>query len=223
MPFYAKPDYGYSINSDAGRNNIVEITRYLTTNGYSKDSITGIIGNIYEESGLNPWYWENHLVNYNNGYGLFQFTPALQYINATGIPNHAPNLSTSQQTAGASPEDAKGQLYCFVSDTFDKWYPTLWRTYWDPSEYPTLYTQAQNILTTYGNGSSLTMAQFKAIDNYADAVLAFLGCYEGPTVPDYSERLAAATLAKPIVDSYEGYFDILFLKKFIDNQRKPLV
>lgn len=219
--FYAKPYGGYSISSVEGTNNIKKTYDYLNPLGFTKDCIVGILGNVMAESSLNPWLWENNTVNYNNGYGLVQFTPASEYINASGIPNHAPNLSTSQQTTGADPDDAKGQLYCLANDTFGKWVSSCWRSYWSSTTYPDLYAMRTAILNTWGNGYTLTINQFKQITDYSDACFAFLACYEGPAIPNFTTRDNYAAQIKTILDPYVSGTNILFLKKFIiDRQFK---
>ena len=226
MSFVAQPSGGYSITSPEGTNNIYEVYNYLQPLGYDKQCVIGMLGNIAAESGLNPWRWQGDSYNLSNGYGLVQFTPASDYINLTGIPNHVPNLSTSVQTAGSSPDDAKGQLYVFDNDTLGKWVNTCWRSYWNPATYPDLYAKRTTILNTYGSGNTLSMAQFRSIDDYQDACFAFLACYEGPTIPNYNDRLANAAIIKTILDPYTPGtgMDILFLKKFIiDRQfKRPL-
>ena len=217
--FDAKPSGGYAISSAEGTNNIKRIYDYLHAEGYADGCIVGILGNVYGESALNPWLWENNTVSYSHGYGLFQFTPASEYINASWVPDWAPNLSVSQQSAGSDPDDAYGQLYCLVNDTFGKWVPYCWRNYWSQSDYPHLYDLRTYILNNYGNGSTITMSQFMDINDYEAACFAFLACYEGPAVPNYGTRLSYATTIKPIIDQYAGKLDILFLKKFfIDRQ-----
>lgn len=215
--FYAKPSGTYTYNSTEGTANIKAVYDYLFPLGYTKNCIIGILGNVAGESGFNPWLWENNTYNPSYGYGLFQFTPGSEYLNASGIPNHAPNTDTSQASPGSSPDDAKGQLYCLVNDTFGKWLSTCWRSYWDPNDYPDLYTKRTYILNTYGNGSTLTMSQFKAITDYSDACFAFLACYEGPLIPNYSQRLIYAAQVKTILDNYSGTLDILIMKKIIDR------
>lgn len=215
--FYAKPSGGYGINSTAGTNNILRIYDYFHAEGYEKNAILGILGNVYGESALNPWLWENNTVSYSHGYGLFQFTPASEYINATWLPNHAPNESTSTTTAGADPDDALGQLYAMVHDSFGKWVGYCWRSYWSSSDYPDLYAKRGYILNTYGSGTYLSMSQFKTIYDYSDACFAFLACYEGPAVPNYLTRLGYCAQIKPIIDAYAGGEDILLVKKIIDN------
>lgn len=239
MPFYAKPSGGYAISSTEGTANIYAVYDYLHPLGYDKQCVVGILGNMSGESGLNPWRWQNDIVDMSSnykGYGLVQFTPAYQYVNLTGIPDHAPNLSTSSTTAGASPDDAKAQLYVLANDTLGKWVGDCWRSYWNPADYPTLYAKHTHILNTYGSGSYLTMAQFATINDYTDACFAFLACYEGPGVPNYDARVALAAQVKTILDPYEpgpdppppppptpgpGFDlnDILFIKRcFLDKR-----
>ena len=221
MGFYAKPSGGYAISSDTGKANMYAIYDYLSEEGYSDEAIIGILGNVVGESALNPWRWEGNVVNYSNGYGLFQFTPASEYINGSGIPNHAPNLSTSSTTSGASPNDALGQLYCLVTDKFGKWRGYCWRSSWSSSDYPGLYSMHTYILNHYGSGSYLSMSQFKAMDNYEYACFAFLACYEGPAVPNYSTRKTYCDEIAPIIYAYGGHRrDILLTKRIQDIQFK---
>lgn len=221
--FYAKPYGGYSVSSSQGTANIKAIYDYLHANGYSKNCIIGICGNICAESSLNPWLWENNTVNYNYGYGLLQFTPASEYINDTTVPNHAPNLSTSQQTQGADPDDALGQLYALITDRYGKWVGYCWRSYWSSSDYPALYDLRRHCLDTYGNGTTVSMSQFKAVNDYADACFIFLACYEGPAVPNYNTRLNYCQQVKTILDNYDSLGNILFLKKFIIDKRRNII
>jgi len=220
MPFVAKPSGGYTISSAEGTNNIYMIYNYLSPLGYTKVCISGMLGNIYAESGLNPWRWQNNTVNYAAGYGLMQFTPASQYIYLNGIPNHAPNLSTTEQTAGAAPDDGLAQLYVFDNDILSKWYSPLWRSYWSSTDYPVAYSIAQNCMLEYGTADRLSMAQFKTIDELTYATMAFLGCYEGPAVPNFDARYAYAQQIYAILEPYGGRDDFLIELKVLDTQQK---
>ena len=220
--FYATPYGGYPISSTEGTANIKTIYDYLHGEGYADNCIVGILGNIVAEGALNPWYWQNNTYapsDPNAGYGLFQFTPAYEYLNASWLPDWAPNESTSQQTAGADPDDGYAQLYALVNDVFGKWVSNCWRIYWDPNDYPGQYALHTYILNTWGNGSSLTMSQFKDINDYEAACFAFLACYEGPRIPNYTARKNYCDQIKPIIDSYAGKKDILFMKKFFINRQ----
>ncbi len=218
MGFYAKPDGGYAITSTEGTANIKAVYDYLNPLGYTKNCVIGILGNVGEESGYNPWYWENHTYNPAAGYGLFQFTPASEYLNASWLPDWAPNTDPSQTVPGASPNDAWAQLYAVANDSFAKWVDTCWRSYWDPNTYPYLYNLRAHILSTYGTSNRLSMSQFKTINNIEDALFAFFACYEGPSAPidtKFATRMNYAMQVKTILDNYSGMMDILFMKRFI--------
>ena len=77
---------------------------------------------------------------------------------------------------------------------------------------------------------NIGLANFKTINNVDDACFAFLACYEGPSIPNFTERAALAAQVKQVLDGHEpgpgpgpgptpgpGFDlnDILFLKKFI--------
>lgn len=223
--FYAKPSGYYAISSVEGTSNIYTVYNYLNPLGYDKQCVIGMLGNMVAESGLNPWRWQGDSYSLSNGYGLVQFTPASGYINLTGIPNHAPNMSTSVQTAGADPDDGKGQLYVFDNDTLGKWVNTCWRSYWDPYVYPDLYAKRTTILNTYGSGGTLSLSQFRGITDYEDACFAFLACYEGPQIPNYSDRLTYAAQVKDILDPYTpgAGDDLLILRRILKNQHKMVL
>ena len=188
MAFVAKPSGAYSLTSDDGINNQVEYYNYFI-NYTTRNCIIGMLCNIFAESGLNPWRWQgdNVAADYSNGYGLYQYTPASGYINLQGIPDHAPNMSTTE-ISGGNVSDAIAQMYVFRTNTLLKWINTCWRSYWDPTTYSDLYEYHQQILDMYGDGTSLSMAQFFTIDNPSDACFAFMACFEGPAVPNFQIR-----------------------------------
>ena len=186
MAFNCKPSGGYGINSTEGINNETEYYYYFSSIA-TRNCIIGMLCNIVEESGLNPWRWQGDSVNTSNGYGLYQYTPASGYINLTGITGHAPNMSTSA-ISGGDPSDAYAQMYVFEHNTLSKWVNTCWRSYWSATDYPLLYARRTHILNTYGDGSTLSMEQFFQIDDAEDACFAFLACFEGPNVPNFSDR-----------------------------------
>lgn len=152
------------------------------------------------EGGLNPWRWEGDVVNLNRGYGLFQYTPASEYINtAKNVNYYAPNLSVTSITTDAKPTDAIAQLEVFDRNLLSKWVSTCWRNYWSTDTYSSLYQDTRRILFTYGSNQRLSMEQFKRIDDIYDATLAFLACFEGPQVPNMATRYSNARLAYNII------------------------
>lgn len=203
MAWYAKPSGGYTITSTEGNANIIEMNGFFNDKGYTLESQAGIIANCYHESALNPWRWQSDSVSYSAGYGLFQFTPAQGYfdLRGQGILGYAPNESVTAVTPGANPSDGWAQLIVLDDDILGKWTTRCWRPYW--SDYEASYGWMRDvILSTYGNGTSLTFEQFKNIaegtGGYAlnqaitFATFAFLACYEGPLIPNIDVRSQTA-------------------------------
>jgi murein DD-endopeptidase MepM/ murein hydrolase activator NlpD len=65
------------------------ILDYLSSRGWTKNAIAGMLGNMQTESTINPAIWQNlDSGNMSMGYGLVQWTPASKYIdwaNANGL------------------------------------------------------------------------------------------------------------------------------------------
>lgn len=193
--WYAKPSGAYGYGSTEGRANINMMNGYFNGEGFSLESQAGIMGNVVSESGLNPWRWQSDTYNRGAGYGLFQYTPAYSMNGAIGyidtcqdIAGYGPNLSTSATTTGARATDGWAQCVAFASDRLSKWVSYCWRDYWDRNTYANLWQVRNRIVTTYGTGSALTLAQFKNITDVYDATFAFLACFEGPAVPNMQDR-----------------------------------
>lgn len=185
MAWSAKPKGGYSVTSEGGLNNINEIYYVLVTYGFNMESSAGVLGNVQGESGFNPWRWQSDRVNQHGGYGLFQYTPASGYIN---LPGATPNLSVTTVTPGATPEDGAYQVEVFASNSLSKWVPSAWRPYWSTTTYSDLYAKRAEWLTTWGNGSSISMEQFKQVTDIEAATFFMLACFEGPSIPDLANR-----------------------------------
>lgn len=211
MTWYAKPKGGYEYSTNEGKSNIFEMYDYFKVKGYTDEAIVGIIANASAESGLNPWRWQGDVYNQNGGYGLFQYTPARQYIEeAVNVPYYSPNLSVTEATPGATLYDGIAQMDVFHNNRLHKWSDYCWRSYWDTTEYADLYSVRNYILTTYGNGSSLSMEQFSNITSVYYATFAFLACFEGPAVPNMDVRYS---YAKDIYEIITGKRPITKRKK----------
>ena len=193
--WYANPSGAYGYGSTEGSANINMMNGYFNSQSFSLESQAGIMGNAVSESGLNPWRWQSDTYNRGAGYGLFQYTPAYSMYGNIGyidtcqsLDGYGPNLSTSTTTAGARPEDGWAQCVAFAEDRLSKWVSYCWRDYWDRNTYANLWQVRNRIVTTYGTGSALTLAQFKNITDVYDATFAFLACFEGPAVPNMQDR-----------------------------------
>ena len=197
MAWYAKPSGGYSMSSTEGTSNILEIAALYRARGYTDEAIAGVLGNMNAESAFNPWRWQSDVVNYSGGYGLYQYTPARGYINLTGVQYHAPNLSTSSQTAGAQAADGIAQVMVQINDTLGKWVSYCWRDDWIGQA--ALRAYRDQVVAQYGSGNRLTQVQFARIDDIRAATFAFLACFEGPAYPNLETRVAAAQQAYQII------------------------
>ena len=192
MTWHAKPSGGYSLSSSENYDNSMEIYGILYAQGFTVEAIAGVCANAQAESGLNPWRWQSDTVgsNYGNGYGLLQWTPGRGYIY---LPGTTPNLSTSSVTSGATPEDGARQIRAFYENNPAKWVSSCWRSYWSSSAYPEYYARTRYIVNTWGNGSSISLDQFKNINDCFYASDCFLACFEGPGVPNYEARHSNAS------------------------------
>ena len=193
MPWSAKPSGPYSLQSGEARGNMEEMFAIFNNWGYRQEASCGMFGNVFAESGLNPWRWQSDHVNENAGYGLFQFTPASSYLEgAASLPQFSPHRSVTEVPPGATPEDGACQCFVINNDTLNKWVSSCWRSYWDKNKYASEWALAQQILEKYGSGGRLSLREFSGMDSLYEATFAFLACYEGPAVPNFQTRYAYA-------------------------------
>ncbi len=183
MAWYAKPRGGYNLYSAEAITNIFNYRTEFST--WSLESVCGMLGNVQAESGFNPWRWQGDRYGTGRGYGLFQFTPASGYIYLSGA---TPNLSVDSVTTGATPEDAVRQIQAFRTNELGKWVSSCWRSYWSTSTYADLYAYRSQVLARWGNGSSISIAEFSEVTDIYDAAFIFLACFEGPQVPNIGVR-----------------------------------
>lgn len=193
MAWYAKPSGGYSLTSAEAQANMTEIYGVFSAQGYTLEAVAGMIGSFANESAMNPWRWQSDTVSYSAGYGLVQFTPASGYINLSGISYHSPNLSTSSQTSGATPEDGIAQCIVIYTDALSKWVNNIWRDYWSTSTYATEYARMQSIRNRYGR--YISQDTFKSMTNLEDATFVFNGGYVGELALNIGVRDSSARTA----------------------------
>lgn len=62
-------------------NNVDIIFNYLKSKGWSDNAIAAVLGNMQEESTINPGIWQNLTPNVSSGWGLVQWTPSTKYTN----------------------------------------------------------------------------------------------------------------------------------------------
>ena len=75
----------HALNTSQMEINATYIYDYLTAQGWTVEAISGILGNMENESSINPGRWEGNNVGVGPGYGLVQWTPYTNYTNWSGI------------------------------------------------------------------------------------------------------------------------------------------
>lgn len=100
------------------QNNATIIFNELLKNGFTVESICGVLGNAggfytLGESSINPGIWQNLTPNPALGFGLFQWTPSTNYTNWA-------------DANGYEHDDGYGQLYWLINQTVPtgQWIPT---------------------------------------------------------------------------------------------------
>ena len=74
------------------------VCSFLKSSGFSKAAACGVLGNMQQESGINPGNWEV-LPNTSYGYGLVQWTPVIDKFFAwAGNNNNTPLSNTQPET-----------------------------------------------------------------------------------------------------------------------------
>lgn len=188
MSWNAKPSGAYSYSSTEGTENVLEMASILRGQGWTDEASTGAIANSIYEGGLNPWRWQNDQYPWPpgiGGCGLFGFDPWDTYMAKPG--SQEMNQSVTTITPGASPNVGTQQMRLMYTGEWG-WKTECWRIYWPTAQYPDLYTLSVNIRNQYGSNGKLTIAQYSQINVIDHAIFAFLACFEGPKIPNYSAR-----------------------------------
>lgn len=166
MGWNAKRTDGYETSSTQATENANEIYAILANLGYSLKAISAILGNIWKESGYNPWQWQDNRIlttgnyrDYDNryvGYGLVQWTPSKEYIddvNAQSYSGYAPNFYNQ----AGNETDGSAQTY-FID--YQLFHNGNW--FWNTSRYnyynPYFYDYTGKNTDDF---TSMTAQQFK--------------------------------------------------------------
>lgn len=105
----------------------------LTTEGWTKNAICGLLGNMQSESTINPLRWQSDDIgNMSGGFGLVQWTPATKYfdwcsdqgINAKSMDSNLSRISwevdNNQQWINS--HDPKNRSFFEFTKSYDSAY-----------------------------------------------------------------------------------------------------
>lgn len=87
--YYVSNKLGVMSEEDK-QSNVLEIYNQLGTNGWTVNAISGLLGNIDYESGINPGQTQNgyKIGNPNAGFGLVQWTPGSKFTEWASNNDH---------------------------------------------------------------------------------------------------------------------------------------
>lgn len=165
------------------RTNASHIYRYLTGKGFSKNAICGILGNMEEESTINPAAWQVQ-DNLSYGYGLCQWDDGSNFTNwavSKGIISGSTNSAMATSVNSLAYDNPVRLMNAELDYLIGRMGTSDW---FKPS----------NNSSKYGTTETLSAAQFKECTDKDAGVLAriFCGHYERPDDPIMADRVAAA-------------------------------
>lgn len=105
------------------QNNAFIVYSYLIAKGWTINAIAGMLGNMQQESNINPGVWQNLTPNPALGWGLVQWTPLTKYTDWAA-------------SKGYENDDGTAQLYWIHNETV----PT---GQWNTKAYPISFTEFQ--------------------------------------------------------------------------------
>lgn len=170
---YAKASGSYAKGSTECTANAKEIYAYLAARGWTLNAVAGVLGNIWAESGMNPWRWQDDIVRattgspwYDIGYGFFQITNAGIYINMAQAKAHeyyGPNFSnkTGKSTDGIT------QLYVVDNN--------LYGGYIMKSSYPLSFSAFKASTASPSYLAAAWLVNFERPQDQSDAVKVYRG------------------------------------------------
>lgn len=106
------------------KNNAEIVSSVLTSKGWSRNAIAGLLGNMESESSINPAIWQSLTVG-TGGYGIVQWTPASKYLNWADANGHDitdgyAQLKWIDELSGTTGQWQKTAGYNFSFEDFKK-------------------------------------------------------------------------------------------------------
>ena len=170
---YADPNDAFGLNKQQQEANAEYIYNYLSNEGWSINAICGLLGNIQQESQMNPGAWqigfENNKSSSNCGYGLIQFTPAEDFLPKIGL-----SIDNIDEYAERKPGELIDlQLKYLISSC-------------QPDQYVWLSEMGVNI---YGSPYEMAFDEFiTSSNNPGELALVFHGHYERSADDEFTQN-----------------------------------
>jgi len=95
------------------------IFSFLTSEGWTRNAVAALLGNMQAESSINPGRWQSDNVgNTSAGYGLVQWTPATKYFNWCDSEGHSDPSEMDANLSRILYEVANGGQW-YATDSYD--------------------------------------------------------------------------------------------------------
>ena len=170
---YADSNDAFGLNKQQQEANAEYIYNYLSNEGWSINAICGLLGNIQQESQMNPGAWqigfEDNKSSSNCGYGLIQFTPAEDFLPKIGF-----SIDNIDEYAERKPGELIDlQLKYLISSC-------------QPDQYVWLSEMGVNI---YGSPYEMAFDEFITSSNSpGELALVFHGHYERSAADEFTQN-----------------------------------
>lgn len=108
--------YVSTLTSSQMTSNAKYTLNYLMGQGFTKNAACGVLGNMQQESEINPGLWEV-FNSTSDGYGLVQWTPATTFLNRakdTGAISAATAIATNALALSDPVALMKAELSCLI-------------------------------------------------------------------------------------------------------------
>ena len=115
--------------------NATYIYSYLVDHGWTPEAVAGLLGNLQNESAINPGRWEGDDVGEGPGYGLVQWTPFSKYVDWCSARGYTDPSEMDNNLARILWELENGEQY-YATDS----YPLSFEAFSKSTESP--YTLA---------------------------------------------------------------------------------
>lgn len=106
--------YGSTLSDAQMTTNAKYVCNFLMRQGFTKNAACGVLGNMQQESGINPGIWET-FNDTKRGYGLVQWTPATIFLNRakdTAVISEVTATAANALALTDSLKLMKAELFC---------------------------------------------------------------------------------------------------------------
>ena len=182
------------LSDEQQKANAEYIYDYLSKQGWTKEAICGLNGNVEHESHFNPGVWQNwHKTTSGNAYGIVQWDPASKVLNSIGVDENS-----ADDMARNNPQRLMElQLEYLIKTCQPGQGEWLSGSSFTQKHYNRMPLQ-------YGTPSQMSFQQFtSSTSNPGDLALVFNATYERSN--DYAEKDGVARLQQRYDNANKWY------------------